>query len=312
MIRMRAFQCLLTVLLLQFSVQKSIGADIAKHSSGNSQVDTIVIEGVISLEDQANFASVATASNNAVVVLNSQGGATLAALEMGKAIRIKGFATAVPENALCASACALMWLAGSPRFAGEGAQIGFHASYIDRNGKLLESGVGNALVGAYLNQLGLSQKAVAFVTSAPPQGMEWLDASKARSIGVDIVWMEQRSRPQNQPSPGTGVSNDPYDPISAVTRFYRALSAADGNAAAALVVPEKRGVGPFNEVNIAKFFGNMREPLRLISLRQIDSDHVLVEYQYVHARGKVCSGKSQVTTTYAFGKTLIQGIKANC
>jgi hypothetical protein len=56
----------------------------------------------------------------------------------------------------------------------------------------------------------------------------------------------------------------------------------------------------------------MREPLRLISLRQIDSDHVLVEYQYVHPSGKVCSGKSQVTTTYAFGKTLIQGIKANC
>ena len=231
---------------------------------------------------------------------------------MGKTIRLKGFATAVPENALCASACALIWLAGNPRFIGEGAHIGFHASYIDRNGTLAESGVANALVGAYLNQLGLSQKAIAFVTSAPPQGMEWLDASKAQSIGVDVVWMEASSRPPNQPSPGTGVSNEPYDPISVVTRFYRALSAGDGNTAAALVVPEKRGIGPFNETNIANFFSNMREPLRLISVRQIDSDHVLAEYHYVHANGKVCNARSKVTTTYAFGKTLIQGIKANC
>ncbi len=312
MIRIRALQCLLAVLLFQFLVQKSIGADIARHSTGNAEVDIIVIDGIITMEDQANFTTAATASNSAVVVLNSQGGATLSALEMGKTIRLKGFATAVPENALCASACALMWLAGSPRYIGEGAHIGFHASYIDRNGTLAESGVANALVGAYLNQLGLSQKAVAFVTSAPPQGMEWLDASKAQSIGVDVVWMEASSRPPNQPSPGTGVANEPYDPIAVATRFYRALSAGDGNTAAALVVPEKRGIGPFNETNIANFFSNMREPLRLISVRQIDSNHVLAEYHYVHANGKVCNARSKVTTTYAFGKTLIQGIKANC
>jgi hypothetical protein len=285
---------------------------LVRNSTGNSQVDAIVVSGVILLEDQAKFSNAATASSNAVVVLNSQGGATLTALEMGKAIRLKGFATAVPENALCASACALMWLAGSPRFIGEGAHIGFHASYIDRNGTLTESGMANALVGAYLNQLGLSQKAIAFVTSAPPQGMEWLDAGKAQAIGVDVVWMEQRSRPPNQPSPGTGVSSDPYDPISVVTRFYSALSAADGNMAAALVVPEKRGIGPFNEINIANFFGNMREPLRLLSVRRLDRDLVLVGYRYVHANGKVCNTTSKVTTTYTFGKTLIQGIKANC
>jgi len=302
----------LAVLAFQFFVQKSIGADIARHSIGKAQVDTIVIDGIITLEDQANFTTAATASNSAVVVLNSQGGATLSALEMGKTIRLKGFATAIPENALCASACALMWLAGSPRFIGEGAHIGFHASYIDRNGTLEESGVANALVGAYLNQLGLSQKAVAFVTSAPPQGMEWLDASKAQSIGVDVVWMEASGRPPSQPSPGTGVANESYDPISVVTRFYRALSAGDGNTAAALVVPEKRGIGPFNETSIANFFSSMREPLRLISVRQIDSDHVLAEYRYVHASGKVCNARPTVTTTYAFGKTLIHGIKANC
>jgi hypothetical protein len=92
MVRIRALQCLLAVLLFQFFVQQSIGADIARHSTGNAQVDTIIIDGVITLEDQANFTTAATASISAVVVLNSQGGATLSALEMGKTIRLKGFA----------------------------------------------------------------------------------------------------------------------------------------------------------------------------------------------------------------------------
>jgi hypothetical protein len=295
-----------------FFVQESSGAEIQRRAGGTSQRDAIVLHGVILLEDDTGFRTAATASNDAVVVLNSQGGSVLAAIEMGKAIRLRDFATAVPENALCASACALMWLAGNPRFIGQGAHIGFHASYIDRNGTLLESGVANALVGAYLNQLGLSQRAIAFVTSAPPEGMEWLDASKARSIGVEVVWMQQSSRPPSQPPPGTGASNENYDPVAAVTKFYHALGAADGNTAAALVVPEKRGIGPFNEINIANFFGDMKERLQLISVRQLNNNLVLAEYRYVHAKGRVCNTKAEVTTNYVFGKTLIQGIRASC
>jgi hypothetical protein len=97
-----------------------------------------------------------------------------------------------------------------------------------------------------------------------------------------------------------------------VTRFYTALGAADGNTAAALVVPEKRGIGPFNELNMAKFFGNMKEPLQLRSVRQLNSNLVLAEYHYVYASGRVCNTTAEVSTTYAFGKTLIQGIKAGC
>jgi hypothetical protein len=294
------------------AIHNSIAAEIVRQAGGPSRKDVIILFGVILPEDRAKFVSTAAVSDEAVVVLNSQGGSTLASIEMGKAIRLRDFGTAVPENALCASACALMWLAGNPRFIGHGAHIGFHASYIDRNGTLLESGVANALVGAYLNQIGLSQRAIAFVTSAPPEGMEWLDAGKARSIGVDVVWMEAENRPQNQPSPGTGTSNERYDPVSAVTRFYTALGAADGNTAAALVVPEKRGIGPFNELNMAKFFGNMKEPLQLRSVRQLNSNLVLAEYHYVYASGRVCNTTAEVSTTYAFGKTLIQGIKAGC
>jgi hypothetical protein len=75
------------------------------------------------------------------------------ALNIGSAIRRMGFDTLVLSNKTCASACALIWLAGHYRWAGPKAAIGFHAIYYgDGN---ISSG-GNALVGAYLRDLGLS------------------------------------------------------------------------------------------------------------------------------------------------------------
>ena len=87
---------------------------------------------------------------------------------------LRGFATAVAPGTLCASACALTWLAGSPRYFDITSKLGFHAAYQVVDGKATESGVGNALVGAYLNQIGLPDNAIVYVTSAPPEGIEWL------------------------------------------------------------------------------------------------------------------------------------------
>jgi hypothetical protein len=83
--------------------------------------------------------------------LQSDGGSVLAGIEIGEAIRLKGFQTLVVER--CASACALAWLGGTQRFMKAGAQIGFHAAYDSDSRR--ESGVGNAMVGAYLNRIGL-------------------------------------------------------------------------------------------------------------------------------------------------------------
>jgi hypothetical protein len=310
----RLLPALFLCILAASTIRNSSGAEIEKRTLDNTGLEVITISGPIVLGDEARFRSLASVSGEALVVLNSEGGSTLAAIEIGKAIRLAGFATAVPSNLLCASACALVWLSGSPRFSESDSHVGFHASYIMKNGQASESGVGNALVGAYLTQLGLSQRTIIFVTSAPPEGIEWLDQNKARSAGIDFASLKSARGQSNLSSNEFGTSVDKYDPIAAVNKFYNALSSADGSAAAALVIPEKRGTGPFNEINIAKFFGNMREPLHLVSLTQSSPTLVLVEYRYVYSNGKICNGKSEVTTNYVFGKTLIQGIHAlnNC
>jgi hypothetical protein len=122
-------------------------------TQGGRKTNVISVDGELQAGDGERFADVAISVTNAVIVLNSPGGDLVAGIEIGKAIRLKGFRTAVPQGFSCASACALAWLGGSPRFMGQGSTIGFHAAYANKNGAV--SSVGNAMVGAYLNQLGL-------------------------------------------------------------------------------------------------------------------------------------------------------------
>jgi hypothetical protein len=49
--------------------------------------------------------------------------------------------------------------------------VNSHAAYIEKVGRASESGVGNALVGSYLTQIGLSENAVVYITQAAPTEM---------------------------------------------------------------------------------------------------------------------------------------------
>ena len=68
----------------------------------------------------------------------------------------------------------------------EGSAIGFHAAYQEKGGMALENGMANALVGAYLNSLGLSSSAVSYITHAAPNSMQWLTVADAEAIGIDV------------------------------------------------------------------------------------------------------------------------------
>jgi hypothetical protein len=121
----------------------------------------------------------------AIVLLESQGGMTWTALQIGKIIQRHGFSTAVADEAVCASACALIWLAGNERFMASTARVGFHASSTGENPGGEVSSYGNAIVGAYLYEIGLREPAtIIYVTKASPQSMTWLTMSDAMRYGI--------------------------------------------------------------------------------------------------------------------------------
>lgn len=179
----RAVTCLILGLT---AACPAAAAEFTKRPSQNGKPDVIAVVGDLELGDEDKFADAARSSSDAMVLFQSRGGNLIAAIEIGRTIRRKGFSTLVPDKMQCASACALAWLGGRTRYMSATAHVGFHAVYTDKNGRPMVSSAGNALVGAYLNELGLSSSAVIYITSAAPTQMQWLSLDDAQRAGIDV------------------------------------------------------------------------------------------------------------------------------
>lgn len=166
--------------------QSMVTAAEITHENLNATTEIITIDGDIVSGDVERFRQISLRYPEAFVVLNSDGGLLHPAIEMGKIIKVMGYATAVVDDGVCASACALIWMAGDKRMLFTGGRIGFHAAYLNERGRPIESGVANALVGNYLTLLGASAKTVVFATTAPPDRLLWLSAANKDMAGIDF------------------------------------------------------------------------------------------------------------------------------
>jgi hypothetical protein len=160
-------------------------ATIDKIVRGDGQM-LITVTGELEAGDDKRFADVAIGTDAALVVLAGPGGHLFAGLEIGKAIRIKGFATIVDDGEECASACALAWLGGIPRYMGPASDVGFHAAHYDDHGRLTSSPSANAAVGAYLGLLGLPLPAIVHLTGEVPQKIRRLSFADAEELGIEV------------------------------------------------------------------------------------------------------------------------------
>lgn len=206
------FRVLLANLLALIFVPLAFAANttiIQPESPERSAI--ILVEGDFLVNDDKAFTKIALQIEHAVVVFSSNGGILSAGLGIGKAIRLRQYNTFVMKDTTCASACAIAWLGGIHRFMEANAKIGFHAAYTDNNGKLEESGVANALVGSYLNQIGLPENAIAYITHAQPESMQWLSVDEARNAGIQVEASESNSAPSVvQPSTGQSEITSDY------------------------------------------------------------------------------------------------------
>ena len=183
---------------------RGVAAIVALHASAQAATITVsppnssgiaFIEVVGDFEngDEEAFRIKTSGLTKAVVLFASDGGSLTAGIQIGKDIRLKGFVSVVPEGLRCASACAIAWLGGSRQFMGKGASIGFHSAYQRDTGEV--SGPANARLGAYLDEIGLPDKAIYYITEARPEGMTWLTLSDAESVGIDVKLFETKKEP---------------------------------------------------------------------------------------------------------------------
>jgi hypothetical protein len=158
--------------------------------------NAITLSGLIGPDDAETFKVRAHVfPGKATAILRGPGGNLLAGLAIGEFIRLRGWSTYVSDE--CDSACALIWLAGAQRLMTSDAKIGFHAASM--NGE--ETGLGNVVLGAYLNKIGLSYDAVIYATQAGPYNITYLTPSDAKRVGIDVSVVSHAVNP----SPGQFV-----------------------------------------------------------------------------------------------------------
>src|SRR5688572_8104103 len=118
--------------LLSAPVAQGASIEVRKVARG---VPIVLLRGTMTGSDIDAFRTKTTGMQDALVVLQSDGGSLIAGIEIGKIIRLKNYFTVVPAKSRCASACAVAWLGGTRRFLEGDAKIGFHAAYIVRSGQ---------------------------------------------------------------------------------------------------------------------------------------------------------------------------------
>lgn len=144
----------------------------------------LALTGTIDVGAAARFAAEVEARGDYVktIALDSPGGSVADALQMGKLIRDKGFATSVAAGAFCASSCPLVFAAGMERTATAASAIGIHQVYADLRQDDTISGLRAAGVA-----MSDAQKTTASITRY------------LLEMGVDsAVWLHALDTPPNQ------------------------------------------------------------------------------------------------------------------
>lgn len=214
----------IVVMILLLGLRGAAAANIeVEHIDTASAL--IMLDGDLELSDIESFRNKVATISRATVAFRSDGGSLLAGIRIGMLIRVKNFITIVPDGAQCASACAVAWLGGARRFMGAGSKVGFHAAYIQKGNATTESGPGNAVLGAYLDQLGLPEDAIVYITQAAPSSMKWLSMDEAGQHGIDVSLLPPaEAGPPSEPDAVASKPTPPENLEGRVTDFVRSLA----------------------------------------------------------------------------------------
>lgn len=169
----------------------------------------ILVRGPIEQGDDSRFFEIAEEVPRASVLLESPGGLVTTGISIAAEIAIRDYTTLVLDGAGCHSICAIMWVAGVRRYMSPDADISVHAAYRMRNsadGRVdtSESGMANAQIGAFLNEIGLSADAIRYFTFAgPSEALLNITPEIAQALSIDVYIQTTNGAisPSERPTP---------------------------------------------------------------------------------------------------------------
>lgn len=176
----------------------------------------ILISGELIEGDTEAFKSAVKTANDAgklvsSIKLNSPGGSLLEGVKLADAVRFGKIVTNVGQGATCASACFLVFAAGSMKYANYSARIGVHGAS-DQSGKeTAGSGAATVSMARVAKELGVPAAIIGRMVVTPPSDMVWLSPSELQSMEVSLLGKpSQVAQPDQPPSQQTQAA-EPVD-----------------------------------------------------------------------------------------------------
>ena len=142
------------------------------------------LSGVIGPGSYRKFHRIVRQAKPDLIVLEGPGGVLGEAILIAHEIRRRGIPTVVRPNAVCASGCAIMFLAGRSKYMGKGAKLGLHsASFLD--GEMDPEATG--VMAAYLAEVGVPSITLRRMAMTGPDHIRWLTRSEQMAIGIKVL-----------------------------------------------------------------------------------------------------------------------------
>ncbi|MGX4772006.1 ATP-dependent Clp protease proteolytic subunit [Bradyrhizobium guangdongense] len=168
----------------------------------------ILISGELVEGDTEAFKSAVKTANDAgklvlSIRLNSPGGSLLEGVKLADAVRFGKIVTNVGQGATCASACFLVFAAGSMKYANYSARVGVHGASDQSGQETAGSGAATVSMARVAKELGVPAAIIGKMVVTPPAEMVWLSPADLESMGVSLVGKPSQVAQPDQPAQQT-------------------------------------------------------------------------------------------------------------
>ncbi|WP_426533770.1 ATP-dependent Clp protease proteolytic subunit [Bradyrhizobium sp. McL0615] len=197
-------------LLTILNVLPVSSAEIERHATADKTVAISIAGEIVEGDAEAFRLEIQSAqlANFSIfeIQLNSIGGSLYEGTSLARVVRAASLNTSVAKRSICASACFLIFAAGSTKAVQNGARVGVHAA-------TMASGDNNQIeikateaMGRIANLLGVPSGIVERMVSTPASQMFWLndqseeDARSRMAVPLLILLRAKKHEPNNRQS----------------------------------------------------------------------------------------------------------------
>jgi hypothetical protein len=197
-------------------------ASAATFSTSPTKDDDVIVtlSGEIAEGDAHDLKALIQRENDdgqtvAIIRLNSPGGSILESVKLADIIRDAKIATSVIGTAKCASACFIVFAAGSKKFVSSTALVGVHGASDESGQETVESGAATVSMARIAKDLGVPPSIIGKMVVTPPDEIVWLSPDDLRSMGTTIIGNSDQLTAGRQPAGQLSAGPSSDSPMSA-------------------------------------------------------------------------------------------------